>query len=257
MLAFSCNKTSLSDWHQRLGHPAFPILKQIISHNKLDFSKSNNFSCNACLSNKSHKLSFSQSTITSSAPLEIIYSDVWTSPVTSINNFKYYLIFVDHFTRYLWFYPLRQKSEVKTIFIRFKAIVEKHFEMPIKKLYSDNGGEYIALADFLSTNGISHFTFPTPTLNNVSPYEKIFLSSPNYSKLKIFVCLYYPWLRPYTRNKLESNSKPCVFLGYSLTQSAFYCLDPTTSKIYTSRHVRFIENHFPLMIYMLPLLLSR
>ena len=78
LLAFSSLKTTLSEWHQRLGHPALKILKQIVSENKLDFSSSlsNTFPCNACLSNKSHKLSFSKSTIVSSQPLETIFSDV-------------------------------------------------------------------------------------------------------------------------------------------------------------------------------------
>ena len=57
--------------------------------------------------------------------------------------------------------------------------------------------------------------------------------------------LCYPWLRPYTTHKLESRSKPCVFLGYSLTQSAYHCIDPTTSKIYVSRYVHFVESLFP------------
>ena len=172
LLAFSSIKTSLSEWHQRLGHPAINILKQIVPKNKLEFSSSlsSNFSCNACLSNKSHKLSFSQSTVLSSQPLETIYSDVWTSPLISHNVFKYYVIFVDHFTRYIWFYPLKQKSDVKDIFIRFKAIVEKYFDKTIKTLYSDNDGEYIALASFLSINGISHLTTPphTPEHNGFS-----------------------------------------------------------------------------------------
>ena len=86
---------------------------------------------------------------------------------------------------------------------------------------------------------------PTPTLNLFSPYENIFGTTPNYSKLKIFDCLYYPWLQLYTTHKLESRSKPCVFLGYSLTQSAYHCLDPTTSKIYVSRYVQFVESLFP------------
>ena len=48
-----------------------------------------------------------------------------------------------------------------------------------------------------------------------------------------------------TSHKLELRSKPCVFLGYSLTQSAYYCLDPSNSKIYVSRHVKFVESQFP------------
>lgn len=54
----------------------------------------------------------------------------------------------------------------------------------------------------------------------------------------------YPWLKPYTSHKLDPKSKPCVFIGYSFTQSA-YCLEPTSHKIYTSRHVHFIEHIFP------------
>ena len=86
---------------------------------------------------------------------------------------------------------------------------------------------------------------PTPTLNLFSPYENIFGTTPNYSKLKIFYCLCYPWLRLYTTHKLESRSKPCVFLGYSLTQSAYHCLNPTTSKLYVSRYVQFVKSLFP------------
>jgi len=213
----------------------------------------------------------------------------------SYDGFKYYVIFVDHFTKYIWLYPLKQKSHVNDIFVRFKAITEKHFNQNIHTLYYDNNGEYVALTNLLAFHGISHLTtpphtlehngfserkhlhiveigltllshasiplchwthafatavclinrMPTPTLNLSSPYQKIFASPSNYSKLKVFGCLCYPWLRPYTHHKLEPRSKPCVFFGYSLTQSAYLCYDPSTSKLFVSRHVRFIESIFP------------
>ena len=37
----------------------------------------------------------------------------------------------------------------------------------------------------------------------------------------------------------------CVFLGYSTTKSAYLCLEPSSSHIYTSRHVKFVESIFP------------
>ncbi|GFY87730.1 hypothetical protein Acr_05g0013690 [Actinidia rufa] len=40
-------------------------------------------------------------------------------------------------------------------------------------------------------------------------------------------------------------SSPCVFLGYSQTQSAYKCLDLKTQKIYISRHVLFDETKTP------------
>lgn len=111
LLAFSSIKTSSSKWHHRLGHPTFPILKHIVSSNQLGLSSSlsSEFSCNVYLCNKSHKLSFSTSTLVSSQPLQIIFSDVWTSPIILHDGFKYYVIFIDHFTKYIWFYPLKQK----------------------------------------------------------------------------------------------------------------------------------------------------
>ena len=103
ILAFSHVKTTSSNWHHCLGHPAFPILKHVMSSYQLDFFAPlpKDFSCNACLSNKSHKLPFSISSLHSTNPLEIIFSDVWTSPILSQDGFKYYVIFVDHFTKYI------------------------------------------------------------------------------------------------------------------------------------------------------------
>lgn len=51
---------------------------------------------------------------------------------------------------------------------------------------------------------------------------------------------------PYTSHKLDPRSSLCVFVGYSDTQSAYYCLDPISNKIYVSLYVKFIEHslHF-------------
>lgn len=86
---------------------------------------------------------------------------------------------------------------------------------------------------------------PTPMLQLKSPYLILHNQFPNYQKLRSFGCLCYPWLHLYTSHKLQPRSIPCVFVGYSSTQSAYYCLDPTSNKIYTSRHVKFIEHNFP------------
>ena len=64
------------------------------------FNNSFNFlPCNDCLLSKTQKLPFHQSTIISSHPLEYLFSDVWQSPILSTQNYKYYVVFVDHFTR--------------------------------------------------------------------------------------------------------------------------------------------------------------
>jgi hypothetical protein len=45
---------------------------------------------------------------------------------------------------------------------------------------------------------------------------------------------------------MEPKSRPCIFLGYSLTQNAYRCLDPRTQRVYISHHVLFDEDQIPL-----------
>ena len=239
----------------RLGHPALPTLNTLVSQFSLPISLSSQkqIPCSHFLINKSHKLPFFSNTIASTKPLEYVYTDVWMSLITSVDNFKYYVIFLDHYTRFTWLFPLKLKSQVHAVFIALKSLVENRFSEKIKTLYSDNGGEFIALRQYLQTHGISHLTspphtpehngiaerkhrhivetgltllsqasmppsywsyafsaavylinrMPTPILNHISPYVKLFQQTPNYHKLRVFGCACYPWLRPYANNKLE------------------------------------------------------
>lgn len=67
---------------------------------------------------------------------------------------------------------------------------------------------------------------------------------PNILKLWVFGCHSYPWLRPYSTHKLNHPSTSCVFVGYSLTQSAYLFLDPSFNKLLTSCYVEFVEIEF-------------
>ena len=70
----------------------------------------------------------------------------------------------------LGYIPYAKKSQVKEVFIAYKSLVEKKFNLSIETLFSDNGGEYVALRGFLSQHGIAHLTSPphTPQHNDVS-----------------------------------------------------------------------------------------
>jgi hypothetical protein len=61
--------------------------------------------------------------------------------------------------------------------------------------------------------------------------------------MRVFGCKCFPLLRPYTANKLEYRSKPCIFLGYN--HAGYRCLDPVTGRVYLSGHVVFYESSFP------------
>jgi hypothetical protein len=48
--AFVSNKPSTSRWHDRLGHPALPIVERVLSLNKLlyDSNKGSSSICDSC-----------------------------------------------------------------------------------------------------------------------------------------------------------------------------------------------------------------
>jgi hypothetical protein len=156
--AFLGVKTTDMVWHHRLGHPSASVFQHLHSHQHLPVSGSINKSqvCDSCQLGKAKQLPFSDSARVSSAPLELIHSDVWTSPVHSMSGCRFYVIFVDDFSSFTWLYPLINKSEVFTYFVKFKLFVEKQFSTSIKQLQTDNGGEYTStqFKTFLGQNGI-------------------------------------------------------------------------------------------------------
>ena len=87
---------------------------------------------------------------------------------------------------------------------------------------------------------------PKVGLSLGSSFEELFHTVTDPSKLYVFNCLCFPWLRPYSSHKLDPKSSMCViFFSYSLTQSVFLCFDPTLKKIFMSDHVKLVENVFP------------
>ena len=58
--------------------------------------------CTSCSRNKAHRQTFNTHGLTSTAPMELIYKDVWgPSHDIGIDGSKYYVIFVDHYTKYI------------------------------------------------------------------------------------------------------------------------------------------------------------
>ena len=86
---------------------------------------------------------------------------------------------------------------------------------------------------------------PSSVLEFHSPWEKVYSKPPSLHALKAFGCAYCPYLRPFNQNKLQSRSKPCVFLGYPPLTKGYICLDPTSNRIYIACHVLFNESLYP------------
>jgi len=92
-----------------------------------------------------------------SAPLELIFSDVWgPASLFSSDGYRYFVIFVNAYTKYVWYYPLVAKSDVYFVFHQFQTLVERQFSLKIKSIQTDWSGEYQKLSTFFQTIGIHH-----------------------------------------------------------------------------------------------------
>ncbi|CAN1749024.1 Retrovirus-related Pol polyprotein from transposon TNT 1-94 [Linum perenne] len=296
-MALTGVRTSIHGWHQRLAHPHEPLLRRLVSVFRLPVT-TNKFPdvCDSCQLGKSHRLHLSASHVASLKPFELVYSDVWgPSPHFSLNGNRYFLLFIDDCTKYVWIYFMSHKSQVFTIFQQFHQMVKTQFQSQVMNLQTDWGGEFRNVSTFLQTQGIHHrvscpytqeqngaverrnriivekglallaqSNLPqlfwehafktatylhnrtiTPTLNFDSPYKCLYHTTPDYSFLKTFGCLAYPFLRPYNSHKLDFRSLPCIFLGYSSTHKGYLCYHQPSSRLYVSRHVVFNESVFP------------
>jgi histone deacetylase 1/2 len=153
----SALKASSSQWHARLGHPSSQIVQHVLSRHELpSVSNKDKLVCDACQQGKSHQLPFSLSQHVITAPLELIYSDVWGPAQTSVSGHNYYVSFVDAYSRFTWLYLIKRKSDVFNVFLQFQSHVERLLKNKIVHVQSDWGGEYIKLDAFFQKVGISH-----------------------------------------------------------------------------------------------------
>jgi transposase InsO family protein len=89
----------------------------------------------------------------------------------SIGGNKYGLVIVDDYSRFMWVFFVFDQSEVQGKVKTFIRRAQREFELPIKKVRSDNGSEFwnTNVEEFLDEEGIKHeFSAPyTPQQNGV------------------------------------------------------------------------------------------
>ena len=105
---------------------------------------------------KAKQFPFSDSSCVTLSPLDIIHSDVCVSPIVSSKGHRYYVLFIDDYSRFTWVYPIHNKSGVFSCFVHFKYFAENLFYTTIKQLQCDNGGAYLShqFQNNLSLSGI-------------------------------------------------------------------------------------------------------
>jgi hypothetical protein len=217
---------SVDLWHQRLGHPNKATLSSLLSDFSIPCNKEahNPSICEFCQQGKHVRLPFVHSTSHSTYPFELLHCDLWTSPTLSLSGFKYYLVILDDFTHFVWTFPLRNKSDVHSLFINFKTYVNTHFFLPIKFIQCDNGKEFnnFANRNFFLQHGI--------LLRFSCPY-----TSPQNGKVERSLCI----INDIIRTLLIQSSMPSMFWAEAL-RTATYLLNirpsstnPNTTPFYS------------------------
>ncbi|KAJ9564855.1 LOW QUALITY PROTEIN: hypothetical protein OSB04_000821 [Centaurea solstitialis] len=267
------NSSSPLEVHCRLGHPSLQNLKKLCP----EFSSLSSLQCESCQFSKHQRIHLSPRVCNkrASSPFELVHSDVWgPCPVTSKLGFKYFVTFVDDYSRTTWLYFMKNRSEVFTHFCSLNAEIKTQFKVSFKlfvvtmrkniclkrfshicfrmvffmslpvlthhpkmELRNERTADDVATACFLINR------MPSVILDGQSPFSVLFPTKslfpidPKIFGSTCFVCDTRPHI-----TKLDPKSLKCVFLGYSRLQKGYRCFSPTLNRYIVSRDVTFHEN---------------
>ncbi|GKB17686.1 gag-pol polyprotein [Tanacetum coccineum] len=129
--------------------------------------------CSGCKLAKFSAQQFSNSISSSTALFDLVHYDVWgPAPVSTKGGSRYYVSFIDDFTRYTWVYLMKPRSNFLTVFKEFRALVKTQHSTVIKCFCCDLGGEYTSndFVSLLKSNGTIYQTSykDTPQQNGVA-----------------------------------------------------------------------------------------
>jgi transposase InsO family protein len=162
-------------WHRRMAHLHFGALghlRQAVT-GLPKFTTEKHDPCKGCAMGKYAQRPFPPSEHRSKGVLDLIHSDV-CGPMSmeSVSGFKYFVLFIDDYSRKTWIFFLKTKDEVFDRFREFRALVENQTGRRIRVLRSDNGGEYTSkeFVEYCAAEGIKkELTVPyNPQQNGVA-----------------------------------------------------------------------------------------
>jgi hypothetical protein len=160
-------------WHEQYGHLNYHSLQKICNQCMViapPLVSCKDGVCAGCVLNKHHQDNFDKrASWHGLTPFHLVHHDLCgmlSSP--SFSEWNYLLTFIDDFSRQIWVYFLKFKSEVFDKKNSYKALVEKQSQHELQRLRIDNGGEYVN-NKFTSYFIQMQYTIPyTPQQNGVS-----------------------------------------------------------------------------------------
>ena len=171
---------SLSDddvtklWHMRLGHMSEKGMAELSKRGLLDGQSISKLEfCEHCVFGKQRRVRFAKGIHKTKGTLDYVHSDLWgPSRVPSKGGANYMLTIIDDYSRKVWVFFLKQKSDVLSTFKEWKTMIEKQTSKQIKRLRTDNGLEFCSDEFNTLCKGegiIRHLTVPgTPQQNGVA-----------------------------------------------------------------------------------------
>ncbi|KAE8957949.1 hypothetical protein PF011_g30958 [Phytophthora fragariae] len=113
-------------------------------------------------------------------PGEVFHTDIGVLPIASFSGYRYFIVFVDEYTRYVFTFLMRKRDEVYHVYedlrrkvrdkIKYIYTVVSEYDDEIKRLQSDNGKEYEKLTRIIVKYG-TRFRFTqayTPQQNGMA-----------------------------------------------------------------------------------------
>jgi transposase InsO family protein len=238
--------TSVKLWHCRLGHISRGRIERLIKDDiliPLDFSNSDY--CIDCIKGKYANQVKKGEAKRSARVLEIIHTDICGPfPIKSMDGFDSFITFTDDFSRYVYIYPIKDRSKALDKFKIFKAEVENQHNIKIKLVRSDRGREYYGrhapygqvpgpFVRFLQKNGIvTQYSMPDdPQQNGVAKRRNRTLmdmvkSMLSYSTLPVSLWMEALKTAVHILNRVPSKSVPKtpyeMWTGRKLTLNYLY-----------------------------------
>ncbi|XP_075098228.1 retrovirus-related Pol polyprotein from transposon TNT 1-94 isoform X1 [Nicotiana tabacum] len=128
--------------HKRLGHPSLSKLQKMVH----GLSHLSTLECESCQLGKHTRSHFPRRLDNrAELPFTLVHSDVWgPSRVSSTLEFRYFVSFIDDYSRCTWIFLMKNRFELFSIFPIFYAEIQDQFGVSICTFRSDNALEYLS-----------------------------------------------------------------------------------------------------------------
>jgi len=161
------DETVSAIWHQCFGHLNYNTLSQMVDKELVTGisvpsaafkDKAKSLTCEACTQAKQHRVSFDPSDTQTTAPLELIHTDVCGPFLETLAGNKYFGTVLDDYTGYALTVLLKHKSDMTSNLQVLINTMQRHTGCKVKSVRTDNGGEYVnnAMKEVFEDSGIVH-----------------------------------------------------------------------------------------------------